>query len=75
MSPYLLNPFTGELDAVDRIGIGDTVISGTPDSVLYIGDDGKLAETNPGFTFDSPEFKIDANTTVTALRKVVYDGV
>ena len=43
--PFSANP------GVSRIG--DVVIGGTPDSVLFIGADGNLAESNPGFTYDA----------------------
>ena len=74
MRTFKFNPMTGMLDLVDSLAVGDIVQGGTPDSVLYIGADGAIAETNPGFTFDKTDFKINADITLTTGKKLYFDG-
>jgi len=46
---------------VVSMGIGNTVTSGTANSVLYIDGSGNLAQRNPGFTYDASTLKLKAN--------------
>lgn len=56
------------------LAIGSVVIVGTANSVLFIDANGKLAELNPGFTFDTTAFKINRDTQLTAGKKLVFDA-
>ncbi len=68
-----LLPFSGP-----GVAIGTIIIGGTPNSVLFIDDDGKLAERNPGFKYDAlgnVEIFEDGNSVGLILTSFTDGGV
>lgn len=49
---YVFNPFTGTLDKVGPLTIGDTVFGGTPGSILFVDSAGNLGQDNAAFFYN-----------------------
>ena len=49
---FKFNPFTGKLDIIEHIAIGDVLKDGTEHSVIFVGTDGVLSQDNTNFTFN-----------------------
>lgn len=68
------NPASGKIELVDQdTHIGKPVVGGTPTHVLFVDASGNVLGSSK-FTFDETDLKINADTTLTAGKKLFFDG-